>query len=110
MALSMALSKGPLAFVAIAAKRQGMLAELRRLLGEMLVAALMGGALLRYPVLPHRPLKMRMVRAALTAGFLIMTMGQGIIPEANREGEPGFAAVLYIGGLSLSGLMSLALE
>jgi zinc transporter, ZIP family len=35
---------------------------------------------------------------------------QGIISEANREGEPGFASVLCIGGLSLYALMSLALK
>jgi len=65
--LVMVLSMGPLAFVAIAAaKRQGMLAEHRRLLG--------------------------------------------IISEANRKGKPGFAGVLYIGGPSLDGLMSLALK
>ena len=45
--LGMALSTAPLAFVAIAAaKRQGMLAEHRRLLGRVFVAALMAGALL----------------------------------------------------------------
>jgi hypothetical protein len=70
MGLGMALSKGPLAFVAIVAKRQGMLAEHRRLLGEMLVAALMGGALLRYPVLQNRPLERPMVLVALASGFL----------------------------------------
>ena len=32
------------------------------------------------------------------------------MPEANREGEPAFAAVLHIGGLSLYALMSLALK
>jgi zinc transporter ZupT len=87
-----------------------MLAEHRRLLGEMLVAALMGGALLRYPVLQNRPLERRMVLVALASGFLITTVVQGIIPEANREGEPGFAEVLTIGGLSLFGLMSVALK
>ena len=47
MALGMALSMGPLAFVATAAaKRQGMLAEHQRLLGRVFVAALMAGALL----------------------------------------------------------------
>ena len=33
---------------------------------------------------------------------------QNMIPEANREGEPSFAGILYMGGLSLYGLMSLA--
>ena len=111
MALGMTLSTAPLAFVTIAAaKRQGMSAEHRRLLGWMFVASLMAGALLGYPVLQHRPLELRMVLVALASGFLITTVVQGIIPEANREGEPGFAGVLYIGGLSLYALMSLALK
>jgi ZIP family zinc transporter len=111
MALGLALSTAPLAFVTIAtAKRQGMSAEHRRLLGWMFVAALMAGALLGYLVLQNQPLEVRMVLVALASGFLITTVVQGIIPEANREGEPGFAGVLYIGGLSLYALMSLALK
>jgi ZIP family zinc transporter len=111
MALGLALSTAPLAFVTIAtAKRQGMLAEHRRVLGWMFVAALMAGALLGYLVLQNQPLGLRMVLVALASGFLITTVVQGIIPEANREGEPGFAGVLYIGGLSLYTLMSLALK
>jgi len=111
MALGMALSTAPLAFVTIAtAKRQGMLAEHRRLLGWMFVASLMAGALLGFLVLQYRPLELRMLLVALASGFLITTVVQGIIPEANREGEPGFAGVLYIGGLSLYALMSLALK
>jgi ZIP family zinc transporter len=111
MALGLALSTAPLAFVAIAtAKRQGMLAEHRRLLGWMFVASLMAGALLGFLVLQSQPLGLQMVLVALASGFLITTVVQGIIPEANREGEPGFAGVLYIGGLSLYALMSLALK
>jgi zinc transporter, ZIP family len=53
---------------------------------------------------------MRMVLVALAEGFLITTMGQGIIPEANREGKPGFACLLYIGRPLLYTLMSLALK
>jgi ZIP family zinc transporter len=111
MALGLALSTLPLAFVTIAtAKRQRMLPEHRRMLGWMFVAALMAGALLGYLVLQNQPLEVRMVLVALASGFLITTVVQGIIPEANREGEPGFAGVLYIGGLSLYALMSLALK
>ena len=111
MALGMALSTAPLAFVTISmAKRQGMSTEHRRLLGWMFVAALMVGAILGYLVLQNQSLGTRMVLVALASGFLITTVVQGIIPEANREGEPGFAGVLYIGGLSLYALMSLALK
>jgi zinc transporter, ZIP family len=111
MAMGLALSTAPLAFVSIAtAKRQGMRPEHRRLLGRMFVVALMAGALLGYLVLENQPLEVRMVLVALASGFLITTVVQGVIPEANREGEPGFAGVLYIGGLSLYALMSLALK
>jgi len=44
---------------------------------------------------------------ALASGFLITTVTQSMIPEANREGEPTFAGILYMGGLSLYALMSL---
>ena len=76
----------------------------------MFVVALMAGALLGYLVLQNQPLEVRMVLVALASGFLITTVVQGIIPEANREGEPGFAGLLYIGGLSLYALMSLVLK
>jgi len=87
MALGMGLSTAPLSFVTIAtAKRQGLSAEHRRLLGGMFVVALMAGALLGYLVLQNRSLELRMVLVALASGFLITTVVQGIIPEANREG------------------------
>lgn len=111
MALGMGLSTAPLAFVTIAtAKQQGMLAAHRRVLGGLFVIALMAGALLGYLVLQNQPLELRMVLVALASGFLITTVVQGIIPEANREGEPGFAGMLYIAGLSLYVLMSLILK
>jgi zinc transporter, ZIP family len=111
VAVGLALSTAPLAFVTIAtAKRQGMPSQQRRLLGWLFLVALMAGALLGYLVLQNAPLEVRMVLMALASGFLITTVVQGIIPEANREGEPGFAGVLYIGGLSLYALMSLALK
>ena len=111
MAVGLALSTAPLAFVTIAtAKRQGMVAERRRLLGRMFVVALLTGSILGYLVLQNQPVEVRMVLVALASGFLITTVVQGIIPEANREGEPGFAGVLFIGGLSLYALMSLALK
>ncbi len=111
MALSLALGTLPLAFVTIAtAKQQGVAAGQRRWLGWMLVAALMTGAILGYLVLQNQPLGLRMVLVALASGFLITTVVQGIIPEANRDGEPGFAGALFVGGLSLYALMSLTLK
>jgi hypothetical protein len=56
MALGMALSTAPVAFVTIAtAKRQGALAEYWWLLGRMFVAALMAEALLGYLALQNHP-------------------------------------------------------
>jgi zinc transporter, ZIP family len=51
-----------------------------------------------------------MVLVALASGFLITTVVEGIIPKANREGEPGPAGILHLAGLSLYALMSLALN
>jgi zinc transporter ZupT len=53
---------------------------------------------------------LRLILVALASGFLITTVVQGLIPEANREGEPGFAGILYVAGLSLYGLMSLTIK
>jgi hypothetical protein len=33
---------------------------------------------------------------------------QSMIPEANREGEPSFAGILFVGGLSVYALLKLA--
>jgi zinc transporter, ZIP family len=111
MALGLAFGTAPLVFVTVAtAKHQGMSAEHRQWLGVGFIVSLMAGALLGYLVLQNQPLAVRMVLVALASGFLITTVVQAIIPEANREGEPGFAGLLYIGGLSLYALMSLALK
>ena len=66
--------------------------------------------MLGYLVLRHQSLETRLILVALASGFLTTTVVQSLIPEANREGEPGFAGVLYIGGLSLYALMSLTLR
>ncbi len=111
LALGLAISTAPLAFVTIStAKQQGMARERRRLLSILFMVAMTGGALLGFLVLQNQSLDLRFVLAALASGFLTTTIVQGIIPEANREGEPGFAGVLYIGGLSLYAIMSLALK
>lgn len=111
LALGLAISTAPLAFVTMStAKRQGMARDSRRLLGLLLPVAMTLGAVLGFLVLRNQSLEVRFVLAALASGFLITTVVQGIIPEANREGEPGFAGVLYIGGLSLYAIMSLVLR
>jgi ZIP family zinc transporter len=111
LALGMAISTAPLAFVATAtAKRQGIAERQRKRLAYLFVVAIMGGALFGYLVLRDQPLAVRTALVAFAAGFLTTTVTQSMIPEANREGEPGFAGLLYIGGLSLYGLMALTLN
>ena len=91
--LGMVLSTAPLAFVAIAAvKRQGILAEHWRLLGKIVVAALMARAPLGYLVLRNQPLELRMVLAAPASGFLTRPWCRGSfrkptakVSQASRE-------------------------
>jgi zinc transporter, ZIP family len=111
LALGLAVSTAPLAFMTTAtAKRQGVAKEHRRLLSFLFVICIMGGALLGYGLLRNQPLGIRLVLIALASGFLITTVTQSMIPEANREGEPSFAGILYIGGLSLYALSTLATQ
>jgi len=107
LALGMAISTAPLAFVATAtAKRQGIAERRRRQLAYLFIVAVIGGAALGFLVLRNQPLDVRVFLIALASGFLLTTVTQSMIPEANREGEPGFAGILYMGGLSLYGLMA----
>ena len=111
LALGLAISTAPLAFVTTAtAKRQGMAAKNRRLLSFLLFLCVLVGAMVGYLVLRNQSAEFRLILVALASGFLITTVVQGLIPEANREGEPGFAGLLYIAGLSLYGLMSLTIR
>ena len=111
LALGLAISTAPLAFVTTTiAKRQGMSAKNRRLLSFLFFLCVLAGAMLGYLVLRNQSVEFRLILVALASGFLITTVVQGLIPEANREGEPGFAGILYIAGLSLYGLMSLTIK
>ena len=111
LALGLTISTAPLTFVTTAtAKRQGVSKERRRLLGILFFLALLTGAMLGYLALRNQPLEVRLILVALASGFLIITVIQGIMPEADLEGEPRFAGVLSIVGLSLYALMSLALK
>ena len=93
MALGMALSTAPLAFVAIAAaKRQGILAEHRRLPGRVFVAALMAWALLGYLVLRNQPLELRMVLAARASGFLTRPWCRGSFRRSTGRASRGSPA------------------
>ena len=111
LALGMAISTAPLAFVATAtAKRQGIAERQRKQLAYLFIVAVVGGAMLGYVVLRNQPLDVRVLLIALASGFLLTTVTQSMIPEANKEGEPGFAGLLYMGGLSLYGLMALTIK
>lgn len=111
LALGMAISTAPLAFVATAtAKRQGIAGRTRKRLAYLFVVAIVGGAALGYLVLRNQSLELRVALVAVASGFLVTTVTQSMIPEANREGEPGFAGILYMAGLSLYGLMALTIK
>jgi zinc transporter ZupT len=74
----------------------------------MFIGCIVGGAVLGYGLLRNQAPETRLVLIALASGFLLTLVTQSMIPEANREGEPKFAGILYMGGLSLYALMSLA--
>jgi ZIP family zinc transporter len=108
LALGITVSTFPLAFVTTTlAKNQGVPAEQRRLLATLYFVCLLAGAVLSYTLLRNQPEALRLAIIAFAAGFLLTTVTQSLIPEANREGEPTFAAVLFTGGMSLYALMSL---
>jgi ZIP family zinc transporter len=108
LAVGLAVSTAPLAFVTIAtAKRQGISKENRRTLSILFFVCVVAGALLGYGLLRNRSLELRLLLIALASGFLITTVTQSMIPEANREGEPSFAGVFFVGGLALYALFTL---
>ncbi|MBL8147628.1 MAG: hypothetical protein JNL34_14720 [Anaerolineae bacterium] len=43
---------------------------------------------------------LRFLNITAAAGFLITTVTQSIIPEANRDGEPSLAGLFYVARLS----------
>jgi ZIP family zinc transporter len=111
LAFGLAISTLPLALVTIStAKRQGMAPEKRRLLAYLLVACLIGGALIGFGPFRNASLDLRLVLVALSSGFLLTTVTQSLVPEANRDGEPSFAGILYVAGISLYSVSSLLLQ
>jgi ZIP family zinc transporter len=110
LAIALSLSTLPLAYVTIATARQrGMPREQRRLLGFALFGCMLVGAWLGFLVLGNLSQALRLSLIALASGFLITMVTQSLIPEANREGEPGFAGILFVGGISIYTLLTLAL-
>jgi len=111
LALGLAISTAPLAFVATAtAKSQGVPKQLRQILAVLFMVAIVAGALLGYLVLRNQSLEIRLAIIALASGFLITTVTQSMIPEANRASEPSLAGVLFAGGISLYALLTLVLQ
>lgn len=111
LALGMAISTAPLAFVTIAtARQQGMPKALRQRLATLFFACVLGGAILGYVLLRNQPEAIKLTLVALAAGFLITTVTQSLIPEANREGEPSFAGILFVSGISIYALLTLMLR
>lgn len=88
------------------AKRQGMAPATRQRLGWLFIACIMVGALLGYLLLRNQPIGVRVALIGLASGFLVTTVTQSMIPEANRDGEPTLAGMFFVGGLSLYALMS----
>lgn len=108
LALTIAISTAPLAFVTTStAKQQGVSPARRRLLSLLFILCIMGGAIVGYVLLRNQSDQVRLALIAFASGFLITTVTQSMIPEANREGEPGFAGIFFVGGVSLYALLTL---
>jgi ZIP family zinc transporter len=108
LAVSIAISTAPLALVSISlAREKGLPIRTRRLLMGLFALALMGGAVFGYLVLRNASPDARFTLVAVASGFLITTVTQSIIPEANRDGEPSMAALYYVAGISIYGLFAL---
>lgn len=111
LALGMAISTLPLAFVTTStAKRQGISPRNRQRLSFAYFFCVLGGAMLGFFLLRDAPLGLRLALLALASGFLITTVTQSMIPEANKEGEPSFAGILYLAGLSIYAILTLAVK
>lgn len=108
LALSIAISSAPLALVTISlARHAGVSRRSRQLLFALFFIAIVGGALFGYLVLRNQSLDVRFLMVAIASGFLITTVTQSIIPEANKDGEPSLAALFFVAGLSLYALFTL---
>jgi zinc transporter, ZIP family len=111
LALGIAVSTAPLAFVSIAtAKRQGMAHNDRQWLSYLFFLSLLVGALVGYIVLRNQPVAVKLVLIAMASGFLITTVTQSLVPEALREGVPGLGGIFFIAGLTLFALLGLVMR
>jgi ZIP family zinc transporter len=111
LALGMAISTLPLAFVTIStAKQQGISKHRRQQLGALFFVCMLAGAVLGFLVLQNQPDSVRGALIALACGFLTTTVTQSMIPEANKNGEPSFAGIFFVAGISIYALLSLVLS
>ena len=111
LALGLGFEGALLAFVSTAtAKQQGMSKAGRRRLSLLYFLTVVGGIILGYLLLRNQSQELQLVLIALVSGFLITTVTQSMIPAANREGEPSFAGIFFVGGLSLYALLKLAVD
>lgn len=111
LAIGMAISTMPLAFVTTStARQQGVSPEGRRLLSILYIVCIMAGALLGYGLLRNQTEAVRMTLIAFASGFLITTVTQSMIPEANKDGEPSFAGILFLAGMTLYAVLTLAIK
>jgi ZIP family zinc transporter len=111
LALGMAISTFPLAFVTIStARQQGIPKARRQQLGALFFVCMLAGALIGFLVLQNAPMTLRFALVAFASGFLITTVTQSMIPEANKEGEPSFAGIFFVAGMSIYALLSLVLK
>ena len=111
LALGMAVSTMPLDFVTTStAKLLGISPRNRRLLSFAYFSCVLLGAILGFLVLRDAPLWLRFALIALASGFLITTVTQSMIPEANKEGEPGFAGILFLAGMAIYAILTLTVK
>ncbi len=111
LALGLAVGTLPLAFVTIStAKRQGMPPERRKQLSVSVHRLHDRRRSATFSCCGTSRSGQKMVVLALASGFLITTVTQSMIPEANRDGEPSFTGILYMGGLSIYALSTLVLN
>jgi zinc transporter, ZIP family len=111
LALGLAISTMPLAFVTTStAKQQGVSPEKRRLLSILYIVCIVAGAILGYGLLRNQPEAVRLTLIAFASGFLITTVTQSMIPEANKDGEPSFAGILFLAGLTLYAVLTLTIK
>lgn len=111
LAAGMAISTLPLAFVTITtAREEGMSRKNRNLLSYLFFVSVLGSALLGFLLLRNQSASVQLTLVALASGFLLTAVTQGMIPKANEGGEPSFAGIFFVAGLTLYSVISLVFK